>query len=135
MIKTVKKTSKKNVNAHKKKNINYKNKSCKQKMIGSGIMSSKQKKRSPLEELSHIEKNILNMTVSEKIATIKSLAPNLGKMLHIDKHPNDMSLKELLEAINTLGLNKGNAIEKAELVNLLNVELNNKMNRKIENNK
>ena len=72
------------------------------------------------------------MPVSEKIATIKKLAPNLGKMLPIDKAVNDMTVKELLATIAILEVNKGTSLEKPDLVALLTAELSKTRNVKID---
>jgi hypothetical protein len=118
-----------------KSNKSNKSKSSKRnKLRGSGTGSSKQKTPSnPFEELYYIEQKQSTMPVSEKIATIKKLAPNLGKMLPIDKAVNDMTVKELLATIAILEVNKGTAaLEKPDLVALLTAELSKTRNVKID---
>jgi hypothetical protein len=125
------KTHKCNLKSHKNHHKSCKNVSSKRKQRGSGIGTSRPKPN-PFEELTTLENNQSKMTVLEKINIIKNMTPNLGKILHVEKQPNEMSLKELLAAIDTLGVNKGNAIEKDELVVLLNNALNHKTNKKID---
>ncbi len=141
MKKTSNKSTKKRVpKYHFKTKSNKSNKpnkpksSKRNKLRGSGTGSSKQKTPSnPFEELYYIEQKQSTMPVSEKIATIKKLAPNLGKMLPIDKAVNDMSVKELLTTVDILGVNTGTAaLEKPDLAALLTVELSKTKNVKID---
>jgi len=143
MKKTSNKSTKKRVpkyhfktksNKSNKPNKSNKSKLSKRnKLRGSGTGSSKQKTPSnPFEELYYIEQKQSTMPVSEKIATIKKLAPNLGKMLPIDKAVNDMTVKELLATIAILEVNKGTSLEKPDLVALLTAELSKTRNVKID---
>jgi len=143
MKKTSNKSTKKSVpkyhfktksNKSNKPNKSNKSKLSKRnKLRGSGTGSSKQKTPSnPFEELYYIEQKQSTMPVSEKIATIKKLAPNLGKMLPIDKAVNDMTVKELLATIAILEVNKGTSLEKPDLVALLTAELSKTRNVKID---
>ena len=140
MKKPSNKSTKKSVpKYHFKTKSNKSNKSNKSKssnrnkLRGSGTGSSKQKTPSnPFEELYYIEQKQSTMPVSEKIATIKKLAPNLGKMLPIDKAVNDMTVKELLATIAILEVNKGTSLEKPDLVALLTAELSKTRNVKID---
>lgn len=101
-----------------------------------GITSSKPKNPNMFQKLYELENEQNRMTILEKIIAIKQIDPNKIISFDIDtirKKPKDMSIKELKKFLQVLLLiDTGNALEKSDLVTLLENELKKTSNSRID---
>jgi flagellar biosynthesis/type III secretory pathway chaperone len=101
-----------------------------------GITSSKPKNKNPFEKLYDLENQQNIMTILEKIVAIKEIDP-VNTVVSISsetirKKPADMSPKELKSVLHLLNVDTRNALEKSELVILLENEFKKTSNSKID---
>lgn len=101
-----------------------------------GITSSKPKNKNPFEKLYDLENQQNIMTILEKMVAIKEIDPENTVVTisseTIRKKPSDMSPKELKSVLHLLNVDTRNALEKSELVTLLEKEFKKKSNSKID---
>lgn len=101
-----------------------------------GITSSKPKTKNPFEKLYDLENEQNIMTILEKIVAIKEIDPENTVVSisseTIRKKPKDMSPKELKSVLHLLNVDTRNALEKSELVILLENEFKKTSNSKID---
>jgi len=101
-----------------------------------GITSSKPKNKNPFEKLYDLENQQYIMTILEKMVAIKEIDPENTVVTisseTIRKKPADMSPKELKTVLHFLNVDTKNALEKSELVALLENEFKKTSNSKID---
>jgi hypothetical protein len=101
-----------------------------------GITSSKPKNKNPFEKLYDLENQQNIMTILEKMVAIKEIDPENTVVTisgeTIRKKPKDMSPKELKSVLHLLNVDTKNALEKSELVTLLENEFKKTSNSKID---
>jgi hypothetical protein len=101
-----------------------------------GITSSKPKNKNPFEKLYDLENQQNIMTILEKMVAIKEIDPENTVITisseTIRKKPSDMSPKELKTVLHFLNVDTRNALEKSELVTLLENEFKKTSNSKID---
>uniref|UniRef100_A0A6C0H9K1 Uncharacterized protein n=1 Tax=viral metagenome TaxID=1070528 RepID=A0A6C0H9K1_9ZZZZ len=101
-----------------------------------GITSSKPKNKNPFEKLYDLENQQNIMTILEKMVAIKEIDPENSVITisseTIRKKPADMSPKELKTVLHFLNVDTRNALEKNELVTLLENEFKKTSNSKID---
>ena len=102
-----------------------------------GITSSKPKNPNMFQKLYELENEQNIMTILEKIIAIKQIDPENTVVTitseTIRKKPKDMSPKELKSVLHLLNVDIKNALEKSDLVTLLENEFKKTSNSKIDN--
>ena len=101
-----------------------------------GITSSKPKNPNMFQKLYELENEQNRMTILEKIIAIKQIDPENTVVSisseTIRKKPSDMSRKELKSVLHLLNVDIKNALEKSDLVTLLENEFKKTSNSKID---